>query len=106
MINNTSVKTFDYLGYSFEDLILSLGRLPIKGEEDIDHKVPISWFKEGTEMYIVFDLSNLQNLCSKKNRQKGNRFSHPISEEYFNKIKPFIKEKYITKIKTIKDGKQ
>jgi hypothetical protein len=57
----------------------------------IDHKVPITWFKEDTPPHIVNDLRNLQPLSPEENQIKGNRFSSNISEDYLKLIKPFLK---------------
>ncbi len=98
MIKNSASKTFDYLGYSFLDLIKTLGRIPNR-EENIDHKIPISWFIEGTEMKIIFHLENLQILSAMENRVKGNRYSHEISKLYYDLIIDKIKPNYKQKIK-------
>ena len=98
MLRDPSYSTFKYLQYSFDDLIKTLGRLPEKGEH-IDHKIPMSWFIDETELRLIFSLSNLQILTATENISKGNRYCHSVSTEYFNLIKPFIKPKYIKQIK-------
>ena len=57
----------------------------------IDHKVPVTWFKEDTPPHIVNDLRNLQPLSPEENQTKGNRFSSNISEDYLELIRPFLK---------------
>lgn len=81
------------LGYSVKDFINEIGS-PKKGY-DIEHKIPKSWFKEGTPISVIWDLRNLQILLSKENKSKGNRYYHPIKEDYRKEIKGFIKEKYL-----------
>lgn len=98
MINNTATHTFVYLEYSFADLIKSLGGIPDK-TQNIDHKIPISWFIKGTEMKIIFALDNLQILDSKENRIKGNRYCHEISKKYYEQIKDLIKPEFKNKLK-------
>jgi hypothetical protein len=59
--------------------------------DHIDHKIPVSWFKDETPPYIVNDLRNLQPLSPEENQSKGNRFSSNVSEDYLELIKPFLK---------------
>ena len=68
------------LGYNIQEFIKKVGS-PNKGY-DIDHKVPLSWFKKGTPIDIIWDLRNLHIIPSKENRSKGNRFSHEIDKKY------------------------
>jgi len=93
---NSTEKT---LGYSYSDLIKSLGGLPKKGY-DIDHKVPVFWFKKDAPPNIVNSLSNLQLLPSLENQKKGSSYNHKISLEFLNEIKIYLKQKYINQIKT------
>jgi hypothetical protein len=98
LLNNPEWRTFDYLGYSFSDLLIALGKVPEKNEH-IDHKVPISWFVPETELKIIFDLRNLQILKKFDNESKGNKFCHEIPLSYYTEIIDFIKPKYIEKLK-------
>lgn len=84
------------LGYQIEDFIDKIGS-PKKGY-DIDHKIPLSWFEKSTPISIIWDLRNLHIIKSQENRKKGNRFAHPITEEYKNSIKQYIKTKYQSKL--------
>jgi hypothetical protein len=97
LLKNPHYKTFDYLGYTFCDLLKTLGRLPER-TENIDHKVPISWFEDKTELKIIFSLENLQILDALENRKKGARYAHKISKNYYDQIKHFIKPKHLQKI--------
>jgi Zn ribbon nucleic-acid-binding protein len=84
------------LGYNVNDFIKKVGSP--KNNEDIDHKVPISWFKKETPISVIWSLENLQIIESTINRKKNNHYSHPISENYKQLILKYIKEKYQYKI--------
>ena len=66
---------------------------------EIDHKIPISWFKKETPSYLINDLRNLHPLSFKDNRKKAATYCHPISFDYFNDILSYINEERIKKIK-------
>jgi len=89
--------TFDLLGYSKNDLLKSLGKYPEQGES-IDHKVPVSWFIEYSDIKLINHLENLQILTTKDNLIKSNTFAHKISKNYYELIKNTIKPKYLNKI--------
>jgi hypothetical protein len=92
-----SSKTEALLGYTFKDLIKKLGRIPNPGEH-LDHKIPISWFKPGTPINVIWDLSNLQIIPVSKNCKKVNLFSHPVPFDYYClavEWMDFSKSKYI-----------
>lgn len=95
--NKTGLKTADILGYSYNDLISKLGREPNK-DEDIDHKIPVSWFIDVAEVKLINHLDNLQILTSDDNNKKLNSFSHPICKHYYDIIIHKIKPKYSSKI--------
>jgi len=61
---------------------------------NIDHKIPLSWFKQKTPNYIVNHLNNLQPMWKKQNLQKNNRYNTPIDKEYYLLIKKYIKNEY------------
>jgi hypothetical protein len=44
------------------------------GQWHIDHKKPISKFKDGSNISVINALSNLQPLWAKDNLSKGNKF--------------------------------
>lgn len=80
------------LKYSALDLKKHLDSLGMVWDyHQIDHKVPVTWFKEDTPPHIVNDLRNLQPLSPEENQSKGNRFSSNISENYLEIITPFLK---------------
>ena len=66
--------------------------------DQVDHKVPISWFIETTPPHIVNDLRNLQPLNEGKNKSKRNFYSHKIDKDYYDLILEYIKEKYKNQI--------
>lgn len=65
---------------------------------NVDHKVPVTWFKLKTPFYLVNNLMNLEPIWWIENVKKGNKYSTPICLEYFNLIKEFIKEEYLKSI--------
>ena len=73
------------LGYNVDDFIKKVGSP--KKNEDIDHKIPISWFKKETPISIIWNLENLQIIDSSINRSKSNHHYHPITENYKETIK-------------------
>jgi len=66
---------------------------------DIDHKIPLTWFKKCTPIYIVNSFENIQPLTSFDNTSKRNRYCHPISKTYYDLIKNYVKLKYLKEIK-------
>jgi hypothetical protein len=59
---------------------------------NVDHKIPISWFKENTPVYIINHLSNLQPLMRKDNISKSNTFFSYIDDiEYYKIYLEYIK---------------
>lgn len=71
--------TFDILGYSAEDLKKHLEKLFTEGmswdnwgEWHIDHKIPISKFKDSDDPKIINSLDNLQPLWALDNIKKSN----------------------------------
>lgn len=91
-------RSSEVLGYTKDELKDYLGRYPGKNE-CIDHKVPVSWFKDKSDVKIINSLSNLQILSRSENLKKGNLFSHEVSLDYYNLIINKIKEKYKQKLK-------
>lgn len=84
------------LGYTIDEFYLQVG-FP-KENEEIDHKVPISWFKDKTPIKLIWDLRNLHIISIQENRSKCNYYSHPINIDYKQLVSNYIKEKYISKI--------
>jgi hypothetical protein len=86
------------LGYSYNDLIIHLKKVPNKNE-NIDHIIPVSWFIEGTPVNIINALDNLQILDKAKNLSKSNSYCDEIKYTFFKKIEPYLKKTNLTKIK-------
>jgi len=87
--------TQELLGYSALDLKNHLDSLGMKWhEQNIDHKIPITWFKSETPSYIVNDLRNLHPLDFDLNISKGNLYMHPVASDYLELTKEWILEKY------------
>jgi hypothetical protein len=86
---NSTQESLKYSALELKEHLDSLGM--IWDYHQIDHKVPVTWFKEDTPPHIVNDLRNLQPLSPEENQIKGNRFSSNISEDYLELIKPFLK---------------
>jgi hypothetical protein len=90
-------KTELLLGYTYLNFIEKIG-IP-KKDEHIDHKIPITWFKDNTPVNIVWNLYNLQIVDKTYNKTKLNTFNDIVDLDYLNKIKDYIKEEYQTKLK-------
>lgn len=89
-------QTQDLLGYSVKDFLNVHG--PGAVNQDLDHKIPMSWFKHTAPPSIVWHLDNLQWLHLSENRIKSNHHMTPVNESYLKKALPFIKEEYISSI--------
>ena len=98
VIDDKCDKTIELLGYNVKDLKNHLGRLP-KKEECIDHKIPLSWFKEKTPPYIANNLMNLQILSEYDNLTKLNRWADPVDKEYYKECYKWIKQKHKEEVK-------
>ncbi len=98
LIISKELDTFTSLGFSKEQFITKFPIIP-KGK-DIDHCIPLSWFKEGTPLNISCNLHNLQLLDSSVNYSKGNIFYHyPSDNQYLIDSLKYIKDEYLDLIK-------
>lgn len=97
LLKEKKQKSSYVLGWTKEDFFSKIG-IPIKGME-IDHKIPVSWFKEDTNIKLICALDNLHLISEEDNRTKGNNYSHKITQQYYNEIFNFIKEEQLNKIK-------
>jgi|688.fasta_scaffold260691_1 hypothetical protein len=90
------------LGYSPEDMMNHLKRYELfyVGGYEVDHKIPISYFKVGTHPKIVNSLDNLWLTTIEYNQTKSNKWSEKISKDYYEIIKDYIKEDYLHLIET------
>ena len=72
------------LGYSSTQLKEHLDKQEMDWDKhQIDHKIPISWFKKDTPPHIVNDLRNLQPLSEEENKSKGNRYADEVDDDYY-----------------------
>jgi len=93
--NEKNQTTLELLGYSYYD---SKENLESKfqegmcwenhGEWHVDHIIPISLFKDGTDPSIVNDLNNLRPLWSKENLSKQDKIDD-VKEEYSHLFKKY-----------------
>lgn len=90
--------TAKILGYTHKDMIAHFGRFPIKGEE-IDHKIPVTWFIGYEYAREINDLRNLQLLTRSENRKKSNCFACEVDFDYYKSIIHLIKPEFKDKIK-------
>ena len=86
-------------GYSLGELSTHLDSIGYNSSANqIDHKIPISWFIESSPQSIVNSLDNIQCLSLTENKSKKNNFCTPVTKEFFHKVLPFIREEYKEKI--------
>lgn len=104
---NTTFKELQYTSFQFKQHIDNLFKEKMDwsnigiGEDkwNIDHKIPITWFKLNTPFYLVNNLMNLEPIWWTENIKKSNKYSTYICLEYLNLIKDWIKEEYLELIK-------
>jgi len=60
----------------------------------VDHIIPVSLFKEDTDVSIVNSLDNLRPLCKIYNNSRGNKLDEK-GYEILDKYKTYIKDEYI-----------
>jgi hypothetical protein len=87
---NKSQTTFKLLGWTTDDLVNKLGE---KGE-NLDHKIPISWFKDNTPVNIIWNLNNLQWVSERYNKTKRNSWRDDVNLEYLELVKNYLKDQY------------
>jgi len=101
LLNNTlnrcntskSSTTNSLLKYSAQDLKEHLDKQGmIWGKHEIDHKIPVTWFKSTTPSHIVNDLRNLQPLSKNDNQSKSNSYAHKVDIDYYNIAIEWVKE--------------
>jgi len=98
--NGTKSKsTQELLGYSSSQLKEHLEKLGMDWDKhQVEHKIPVSWFKHNTPPHIVNDLRNLEPITEYENKSKGNRFGSSVSPSYIYIVDKYIKTQYKKKI--------
>ena len=95
-------RTKKLIGYTGLQLLEALGEKP-KGKYDIDHLIPLTWFKKGTPPIISCDLRNLEWKEHKTNIAKSNHYADAVDTEYFETIRQHIKDEYLYRFKVVED---
>ncbi len=96
-------RTKKLIGYDGLTLLAHLGEKP-KGKYDIDHIIPLTWFKQGTQPIITCDLRNLEWKQHKVNIAKSNHYADAVDTGYFNEVRDLIKEEYLYRFKEVGDN--
>jgi len=92
-------KTHKLLGYSSNELKEYLDKQNMDWNNDeIDHKIPLSWFNDNAPINVINDLRNLQSLNKEQNRKKNNIYADSVNKEYYDLVIEYIKEEYKNKI--------
>lgn len=99
--NKNNQSTEDLIGYNKDIFITKVG-LPIDGYE-LDHKIPVTWFDEYVPN-VVYHWANLHYIPMEDNRLKGARWAHPVTLEYFNIAKKYLKPEYLNRFEVIYDS--
>ena len=95
---NKENTTFESLGYSpleFRDFMEKLN--PNWRDFEIDHKIPLSWFKNDTPPNIPNDFRNLHLKNKSENSSKKNYYMDDVSEDYWGVVKEYLKEDIVVK---------
>ncbi len=88
-----SSSTITMMGYSAIELKKHLDSQGMDWNNDqVDHIIPVSWFKRDTPIHVVNDLRNLQPLSPLENQKKGNRFVINKNFSYINEVKHWVEE--------------
>lgn len=67
----------------------------------IDHMIPREWFKTNTNIGLVNHIDNLQVIDAEYNLNKKNFWSDPVPSDYLDKVRPYIKKKYLGLLKSL-----
>jgi hypothetical protein len=96
-------RTAKLIGYTGLQLLDALGEKPKGKKYDIDHLIPLTWFKNGTPPIISCDLRNLEWKEHKTNIAKSNHYADAVDTEYFETIRQHIKDEYLYRFKVVED---
>ena len=96
MISEKNLKTEELLGYNFTQFEEKIGT-PLPNQQ-LDHKIPLSWFIDETPVSILFSLENLHYIDENINKTKSNSYCDKVSNEYKQSILKYIKTKYKNKL--------
>ena len=84
--------THEVLRYSADTFKRHLESLGMDWDvHEIDHKIPASWFKKDTPLYLINDLRNLQPLTPEENRSKCDNYADDVPEEYYKLIEGHLR---------------
>ena len=81
---NTTSKMLGYTAVHLKEHLDSLG-MDWKNHQ-IDHKIPVSLFREDTPINLINDLRNLQPLTKQENLEKSNNYCTLVDKEYLKLI--------------------
>lgn len=93
---NISKKTSTWrtLGFTKEEFNSKFPIIPT--DHDLDHMIPLSWFKQETPIKISCALPNLQILKSSVNNSKKNFYcDKPSDDQYIRECLSFLKDEYV-----------
>ena len=91
-----TLKTKELLGYNFNQFEEKIGN-PLPNQQ-LDHKIPLSWFIDETPVNILFNLENLHYIDEKINKTKSNSYCDKVNDEYKQLVLKYIKPKYKNKL--------
>jgi hypothetical protein len=86
-------KTQKLLGYSATELFKYLGNKS-NPTDHIDHNIPLSWLIPATPPNLACNLNNLSWLSENENLAKNNKYANPVTLDYYNQLKHFIKDEF------------
>ena len=101
-IREKNSRTVKLLGYTSTELFDWLGEKK-NLTDHIDHSIPLSWMKSNTPANLACNLNNLSWLSEKQNLSKNSWYANPVSIDFFQDIKPYLKEEYQDRFQ-ISDG--
>jgi hypothetical protein len=95
---NKENTTFESLGYSPLEFRDFMEKLTSNWKDfEIDHKIPLSWFKNDTPPNIPNDFRNLHLKNKSENSSKKNYYMDDVSEDYWVIVKEYLKEDIVVK---------